>query len=501
MKRLCAIAIMLCLLSGMIWGQAYAEEASGIILPEPKAEASDRIIGDFAEMISRDVTLYYPGDDGNSLITITRSISADRGDQLIEAVLFELLETSDNRSPVRLWSPDVQLLGAEYACGTVTVNLSVDAAVRQNDYSFLLLCRTIANTLLNLDGVHAVNILTADRSESICRLPAGAFTAVSDGISAEYAILQNEESRFLEEKTSGISRHAILYFPSRDGRYMLPETASLSLGDENYIAALLNGLSKGPENSDCSFSSIPPKLELLTDEAKIIVSESGQRIAELDFTETAANYLAFSGTESWQLFASVTLTVCSFVPEIDGVRLSIEGNAVTECLIGDELIQFENAIMRRRDFSHLIGSCAGRYYANADGMLNRLNGAISQSGASSAKTILTEMIADREPPAENLTSVFPEEIIPGDILGVRIENAVANVNLSASFYSACQILSPEQERNLIFSMVNALCELDQVGSVRFWIEGKSVDSLSQNIYLKSALMPNPGLISKTASGE
>jgi hypothetical protein len=50
-------------------------------------------------------------------------------------------------------------------------------------------------------------------------------------------------------------------------------------------------------------------------------------------------------------------------------------------------------------------------------------------------------------------------------------------------------------------MVNALCELDQVGSVRFWVEGQSVESLSQNIYLKSALMPNPGLVQEKASEE
>ena len=205
--------------------------------------------------------------------------------------------------------------------------------------------------------------------------------------------------------------------------------------------------------------------------------------------------------ESWQLFASAALTICSFVPEIDGVRILEEGIPVEGCSIGDEYLSFENGIIRRRDFTHLIGSCAGRYFADSDGMLRRISGAVSQSGAGSAKTILSEMIQDRTPVDENLSSVFPPEIDPADILGVRIENGIANVNLSADFYSSCQILSPQEERNLIFAMVNALCELEQVGSVRFWVEGKAVESLSQNIYLKSALMPNPGLVQTEASEE
>lgn len=480
---------------------AFAEETSNITLPEPEATLSASIIGDYAEPLSCDVTLSYPGEDGSSLTSLTRSISADRGKQMIEAVLFELLETTHSRSPVRHWSADARLLGIEYACGTVTVNLSVDAAARQNDFSYLLLCRAIVNTLLQMEGVEAVNILTAGRSEMLCRLPVGAFAFANDSISAEYALLQNEESRFIDENTGGISRTALLYFPARNGRYLLPEAVSVNFGDSNYISALLNALSKGPSNTDSCFSAIPAKLDLLTGEPVISINEAGQRIAQLDFSELVTNYMAFSGMESWQLYASAALTICSFVPEIDGICILEEGVPVSECTIGEELFIFENGIIRREDFAHLIGSCAGRYFANSDGKLSRISGAVSQSGASSAKTILTEMILDRAPVDETLKSVFPAEIVPADILGVRIEDGIANVNLSADFYSSCQILSQDEERNLIFAMVNALCELDQVGSVRFWVEGQSVESLSQNIYLKSALMPNPGLVQEKASEE
>ena len=501
LKRILACALSAAILWSCLSLPAAAEAPSSIILPEPESADAAYIIGDYAEPVTTDVTLSYPGEDGNSLTSLTRSITAERGDQLIEAVLFELLETTDSRSSVRHWSADVKLLGAEYACGTVTVNLSVDAAARQSDYSYLLLCRAIANTLLNMEGVTAVNILAAGRSEMICRLPAGAFVSPSDSVSAEYAILQNEESRFIDENSGGITRTALLYFPARTGRYLLPEAVQINFGDSNYISALLSALSKGPASKDSCFSALPAKLDLLTGEPVIRINEAGQRIAELDFSELVTNYMAFSGMESWQLYASAALTICSFVPEIDGISILEEGVPVNGCSIGEEYIAFENGVIRREDFAHLIGSCAGRYFTNADGLLTRISGAVSQTGASSAKTILTAMILDRSPVDESLKSVFPAEIVPADILGVRIEGGIANVNLSADFYSACQILSAAEERNLIFAMVNALCELDQVGSVRFWVEGKAVDSLSQNIYLKSALMPNPGLVQKKASEE
>ena len=43
-------------------------------------------------------------------------------------------------------------------------------------------------------------------------------------------------------------------------------------------------------------------------------------------------------------------------------------------------------------------------------------------------------------------------------------------------------------------MVNALCELRQIGAVGFRVEGELFESLSGEIYMKSSLLPDPGLI-------
>ena len=162
-------------------------------------------------------------------------------------------------------------------------------------------------------------------------------------------------------------------------------------------------------------------------------------------------------------------------------------------------VQFEDGLMRREDYAFLIGSCAQLYFAREDGTLAAVECAVAQSASASAGSILRAMIAVDDPGIEGLTSVFPEGILPEDILGVRVENRTAIVNLSGKFYARCQSLSAAEERALIYGMINALAELSSVGAVSFLVEGQQVDSLAQDIYLKSALMPDPGLVVDTSN--
>ena len=75
-----------------------------------------------------------------------------------------------------------------------------------------------------------------------------------------------------------------------------------------------------------------------------------------------------------------------------------------------------------------------------------------------------------------------------------VSDRIANINLSANFYARCQALNAQQERNLIYAMVNTLAELENIGAVRFFVEGKSVETLADTIYLKTALLPDPGIV-------
>ena len=118
---------------------------------------------------------------------------------------------------------------------------------------------------------------------------------------------------------------------------------------------------------------------------------------------------------------------------------------------------------------------------------------MSRSAAISPKQILSEMIRAGNP-GDGLTGVFPEGLLPEDILGVEVEDQVAVVNLSGAFYSRCQSLDSAGERRLVYAMINALTELDGIRAVRFIVEGQSIDAMVQSICLKTALLPDPGLV-------
>ena len=149
--------------------------------------------------------------------------------------------------------------------------------------------------------------------------------------------------------------------------------------------------------------------------------------------------------------------------------------------------------MRRSNFSARIGSSAMLYFADDDGGLRRVERTMSRSAAISPRGVLAEMILTGDP-GSGLTGVFPEGVLPEDILGVEVGGSVAVVNLSGNFYSRCQLMDAPAERRLIYAMVNALTELVDVGAVRFIVEGRSIDTMVQSIYLRTPLLPDPGIV-------
>ena len=494
LQRLAALMLScLLILGGCAGGAQVANDDMQRALPDPPTLEDNQILGDVRQPYSRDVTLYYPVENSLDLTGITRAIEVDSNESLIGQTLSELLRTLSGTGALRTVASAEQLIDLEYSCGIACVNLSLEAGARQSDADGLMLCAAIADTLLGLEGVEAVSVLAGGRSEAVCALPLGAIDEPSDNISALYAQLQSEETRFLTEQTATISRNVILYFPSSDGGYLLPELRELSFSSDDYASAILDALKSGPVARDCCFSAMPGNQELLSDAPRLWISDAGERVIDVYFSEMLPNYLAFAGVEPWQLYGSVVLSLCTFLPELDAVRICVDSAPVESCALGESQLQFADGLMRRSDFSARIGGSAALYFAASDGGLRRMERAMSRSAAASPKGVLAEMILAGDP-GDELDSVFPEGVLPEDVLGVEVGDSVAVVNLSGGFYSRCQMLDSAAERRLIYAMVNALTELEGIGAVRFIVEGVSIDTLVQSIYLRTPLLPDPGIV-------
>ena len=489
-KHLSMIAMLLalCLCLGACSSDKQSSpENADILLPEPAAEAPVQILGDALARSEYDVTLHHASEDSLTLSTTARRLSVEKNEDPVQVLMSELMTSAALNGSV-----NAELLGVEYGGGTVTVNLSIEAGVNRSEQDYLLLCASIANTLLELKDVHAVNVLTGGRSDPLCALPMGVFTQALDNIPAAYAQVQSESERIAGDPDARISRNALLYFPAQGGRYLLAEVARLDFTADQLVSAVLDALAAGPAQDGCGFSPIPGADDLLAGEPVISVTEAGERIIELNFDSALANYLDVAGIEGWQLYGSLVLTLCSFVPETDGVRIMIGSEAVSGCIMNGAALSFEQGILRRRDFGAASGSSAELYFAAENGSLAGAVLPLGQSESRSPRRLLIALVNAAAP--EGLSSVFPAGISGSDILGVRVQNRTATVNLSANFYARCQGMNAAQERRMIYAMVNTLTQLDEIGAVAFLVEGEALESLAQNIYLKTPLLPDPGLV-------
>ena len=491
-----AIISLALALSGCVFRGQETRTVSQISLPESDDEPENMILGETMLGNLSEVSLYYAATDGSSFSTVRRSLRTEAGESVPEAAVRALL-SSPGPTGVRT-AGDVRVLSFEYACGTVTVNLSIDARAAQSPQELLALEASIGNTLLGIGGVRGVNVLIADVSESCCQLPTGVQTETVASVAAAYAQYQAERDRIAQSGAAPVSRNALVYFPTDDGHWLVPELRSISVTSDTFATALIDALKAGPKDVSCAVPSIPEGAELLEDRPVIETLASGERVLSMNFSSTLANYLAFSGLEVWELAGSLALTMTSFLPELDAVRVMVNNDPVTMCALGDDIIRFEDGLIRRRHFADRIGSTATLFLIDASDELRGIERAVSMRSALSPQSLLTELFRYAGAESGALRLPISAVLRPEDLLGVQTVGNVARLNLSGNFYRLCQTLSPRGERDLIYAIVNTLCSLESIRAVRFYIEGRAADTLAGTIYLKSVIMPNPGIVAPSA---
>ena len=481
---------MAVLATGCALNRQESESIAEIPMPEPSDAPQNMILGERMGARNTPVTLYFARGDGASFTAVTRSVHTEPGGSLLEATVNALLTPGPVGQEMYFSTSDTRLLSFEYAARLATVNLSIDARNAQSEQELMALVTAIGNTLLSLEGVDGVNVLIGGQSERFSQLPLGVQTALVPSVTASYAQLQAERDHFMNGEVS-VSRTAALYFPSADGQWLVPELRTLSLSHPDFATDLIGALREGPAGRQ-GVASLPEGVELL-ETPRLITLSSGEHALVINYSSTLANYLAFSGMEVWQLLASITLTMSSFIPEVDAVRVLVNGEAITVCEIDGEIMRFAGGLIRRGDFVNRVGSPVTLYLADTDGALVPEERAVSRRAALSPRSVL-ETLFGCAGALEGPGLPLPAEIDARDILGIQVDGGIARINLSANFYRACQRLNPKDERSLVYAMVNTLCALADIRGVRFYVEGYSADTLAGNIYLKSTLLPNPGIV-------
>lgn len=470
-------------------------ESTGLVLPEPEVSAPAAPMGDSRQEESRSIGLYYISEDGQALRQIWREVSVPSDKTLEEVVAENLLSMPESAGLSEVVPYGTTLLSLEQSNGVVTVDLSIDARSVEDEQALLNMRAAFANTLCELDGVEYVNLLIGGQEEGILGMPLGAMSQNDGNLATLWAQVQADEARFVQglEEERTLERNVTLYFPAQDDTYILPEVRKIEFTDDNYQAVLMDELLKGPSANQGTKALTPSESGILAGEPEVQISEDGLKQICFRFVPELRELLNQAGVSEGQFFAALTYTMSGFVPELEGITAFIGEQQVIEVQQAGQILNFEDGVMRREDFHSAAGRQVKLYFAGEDGGLKLVTRAMDQLSATSPRVLLYELFTGVRA-GEDAQNVAPDGLLDTDILGVRIENEQALVNLSANFYRCCQTLDAQAERNLVYAMVNTLTELDGIKTVQFYIEGEVVDVLTQKIYIKAPLMRNPGLI-------
>ena len=480
MRRIAAFIIAMLLTT-----TAYAE------LPAPERQAPQMILGEQTGGYYADIELFYESGNGLELSTVTKAVYVPEGETVIDAALRELFKPADDQGFLSPMPGDASIRSINYGCGLVTVDLSINIAGLQSEAELVSMFKSITNTLTAIEGVEYVNILINGRQESICSLPVGALSYNDNSAAATWAQYQADSTGF-HDSGMPVERNVALYFPSANGQWLLSEVTPIVFYDSNYAEQLLLALINGSTAGTAYSNFLSGGSSILAASPVISVNNAGQRLLYISLSNTTRDYMVLQGINEWQLAGAVTLTMCSFIPELDAVRLTIGDTLIERLNIRGQYHDFPDGLMCHSDFSMYSGSVCTLYFAASSGKLVPVQRAVSSERSASAYMLLTQLVSGPSSADSSAAAVMPAGMTSSDILGVSVQSGIASVNFSDAFYRLCQMLNAEEERLLVYSIVNTLCDLPGISSVRILIEGEQIETLSGSIYLMNDLLPNPG---------
>lgn len=464
-------------------------------LAEMKSEPSSgitMILGDISGGYYTDVELFYKSGNNQELTAVSRNIYVPIGSTLVESALSELFVPADDHDFISTMPGDASIKSVNYSCGIVTVDLAINLAGLQSESELLSIMLSISNTLSGIDGVEYINILVNSRQEHICGLPTGLFSGNDTSMSAVWAKYQTENSSIADVGLL-IKRQAALYYPSANGQWLLPDVRNITFETSNYAEQLIRELASGTQDSTVYSNFVAGGINILTDIPVISVDSSGVKYLDIKLSNTLRDYIVLQGIAEWQLAGAITLTMCSFIPEIDAVRITLGEEIINQLNIKGIHHEYEDGLLFRSDFDMYVGSISKLYFANENKKLSCVARSVSSERTLSAYSSIVQLISGPSSANTGLFPVMPAGIMSGDILGVAVNNGTATLNMTSNFYRLCQLMTESEERLLVYSIVNTLCELPGVKSVKILIEGDHIETLAGSIYLIGELLPNPGI--------
>ena len=443
-------------------------------------------------------TLYFLDEEGMHLVPVTRNITLQNGTPRSEAALIALL-SGPGEGEEGFW-PEIGLLGDgrvyELANGVATVDLPARLRALGPEELYALRL-AITHTLTEFSEVSYVNVLIGGREEGFdlaATMPVGTLSRAEDmDVASRY--LRQDEMR-LGAQSAGITRMTTLYFPSKDGRYILPEVrqvAYAALAPIEYLYTLLEEIGKGTDNALCM--DVPAPMKYIEEMPEIVRTEDGAyRAIEIRLNASIDEALESAGLTRGVYLAMLTDTLMGFVPGVEGVLVRIDGvqtEELSEAQTPDgRAVEFAQKLATRADFAGYAGAPGVVYLPDStSGKLETVSGVFEQGQQNSLRArleALTQQLAER--------GVLAQPLTQADVLAVGGDEAQLVVNLSRAYAKAIAELDAASERAVVYAIVNTLTEGTGAQRVVFFFEGEQVDRLAGELEMRGAFLRNPGMV-------
>ncbi|MBQ3078517.1 MAG: GerMN domain-containing protein [Clostridia bacterium] len=460
-------------------------------LPTPDVETPLAPVGDVTEGEIYRANIYSISSDGLTLAPSIRVMWLTGADSLSERLSEEALRTPTLPGGAPIAPANSALAYVEDGNGIATISIRPGEHMSEGK-SQAFLASAMASTLLEIEEISGVNVLVSGRAMEYMSLPIG--TVTRENASLE-KMIQDASDDFSHVSSGSqtewrLVRNVTLYYPSPDGKYVVPEIKRLQFDTSDYASSIVRALSSRGDD-EFLLPGVPLASDALTEKCRY-VQENGENILEIRFSGDIVNAIDESAVERWQFLASVVLSTTTFCPNTDGVRVFVGKSMVTSVPDkGGEYMSFANGVIRRNDFAGRIAVPVKVYFENIAGKLSYEVKAVPLSEADSVRTRLRLLMEG--PDTYGFVRTVPEGILPSDILGTGVSGSIASVNLSSEAYRLAQELTKEEEKMFVYSIVNTLTEIDGINGVRIYIDGRETDTLAGNIWLRGVLLPNPGL--------
>ncbi len=255
-----------------------------------------------------------------------------------------------------------------------------------------------------------------------------------------------------------------LYFAEADGFEITEETRRVK-ETENLAQAAVSELLKGPRKGNHA-PCIPSGTKLLG------LTMAGT-VAEVNLSAPFD-----TGTDAQRLLSRYTLiyTVCA-VPGVQKVKLLAEGTPIASLRTGDALGALGTADISLAGPGGGTPLLATLYFADPTGtyLLPESRQLTLAEGDTPARAIVTEVI--RGPISSGLTPTLSPSTA---VLSAEIYGGTCFVNMNRAFLD--NVGSDAKASTAVYSIVNSLCAVPEIESVRFLIEGETVVKFGSLIF-------------------